>query len=81
MFEFSFTNRRDAIYTKTELVVGDDGQPQHLPWEDWREGEDEQDERLGAGHGAVRRRRLRRPGRLERRARLRHQGSRRGREQ
>jgi NADH-quinone oxidoreductase subunit I len=40
LFEFSFTNRQDAIYTKTELVVGDDGQPQHLPWEDWREGED-----------------------------------------
>jgi NADH-quinone oxidoreductase subunit I len=40
MFEFSFTNRKDAIYTKAELVVGDDGKPQHLPWEDWREGED-----------------------------------------
>jgi NADH-quinone oxidoreductase subunit I len=21
-------------------VVDDDGQPQHLPWEDWREGDD-----------------------------------------
>jgi len=40
MFEFSFTDRRDAIYTKAELVVGDDGQPRHLPWEDWRPGED-----------------------------------------
>ncbi len=40
LFEFSFTNRRDAIYTKTELVVGDDGRPKHLPWEDWREGDD-----------------------------------------
>ena len=30
----------DAIYTKAELVVDDDGQPQHLPWEDWRDGED-----------------------------------------
>jgi NADH-quinone oxidoreductase subunit I len=40
MFEFSFTNRRDAVYTKAELVVGDDGRPQHMPWEDWREGED-----------------------------------------
>jgi NADH-quinone oxidoreductase subunit I len=29
LFEFSFTNRRDAIYTKAELVV-----------EDWREGDD-----------------------------------------
>ena len=25
LFEFSFTNRSDAIYTKAELVVGDDG--------------------------------------------------------
>ena len=40
LFEFSFTNRDDAIYTKEELVVGDDGMPQKLPWEDWREGED-----------------------------------------
>ena len=35
LFEFSFTNRSDAIYTKTELVVADDGRPQQLPWEDW----------------------------------------------
>jgi NADH-quinone oxidoreductase subunit I len=35
LFEFSFTNRDDAIYTKAELVVDDDGQPQRLPWEDW----------------------------------------------
>jgi NADH-quinone oxidoreductase subunit I len=41
LFEFSFTNRRDAIYTKEELVVGDDGKPKHLPWEDWRDGDDE----------------------------------------
>lgn len=41
LFEFSFTDRADAIYTKAELVVGDDGRPQHLPWEDWRPGEDE----------------------------------------
>jgi NADH-quinone oxidoreductase subunit I len=41
LFEFSFTNRRDAIYTKTELVVGDDGKPQQLPWEDWRDGDDQ----------------------------------------
>ena len=40
LFEFSFTNRQDAIYTKTELVVGDDGRPQQLPWEDWRDGDD-----------------------------------------
>jgi len=35
LFEFSFTNRSDAIYTKDELLVGDDGLPQQLPWEDW----------------------------------------------
>jgi NADH-quinone oxidoreductase subunit I len=41
MFEFSFTNRADAIYTKAELVVSDDGKPQQLPWEDWRKGDDQ----------------------------------------
>lgn len=41
LFEFSFTNRSDAIYTKTELLVDDEGLPQHLPWEDWRPGEDQ----------------------------------------
>ena len=40
LFEFSFTNRYDAIYTKEELLVGDDGRPKRLPWEDWREGDD-----------------------------------------
>ncbi|HEX8803848.1 MAG TPA: NADH-quinone oxidoreductase subunit NuoI [Acidimicrobiales bacterium] len=35
LFEFSFTNRQDGIYTKAELVVGDDGRPRRLPWEDW----------------------------------------------
>ena len=40
LFEFSFTSRRDAIYTKTELLVGDDGRPKQQPWEDWREGDD-----------------------------------------
>ena len=37
-FEFSFTSRLDAIYTKNELLVDDEGRPQHLPWEDWRGG-------------------------------------------
>ena len=41
LFEFSFTNRKDAVYTKSELLVGDDGKPKHLPWEDWRPGEDQ----------------------------------------
>jgi NADH-quinone oxidoreductase subunit I len=37
LFEFSFTNRQDAIYGKAELVVDDDGKPKQLPWEDWNE--------------------------------------------
>jgi NADH-quinone oxidoreductase subunit I len=41
MFEFSFTNRQDAIYTKSELLVDDDGKPQEMPWEDWRPGDDQ----------------------------------------
>lgn len=41
LFEFSFANRQDAIYTRDELVVADDGRPQMLPWEDWRPGDDE----------------------------------------
>jgi ferredoxin len=40
LFEFSFSNRSDAIYTKNELLVDDRGMPQKLPWEDWREGDD-----------------------------------------
>ncbi len=40
LFEFSFTSRADAIYTKKELVVDDEGRPQKMPWEDWREGDD-----------------------------------------
>ncbi len=41
LFEFSFTDRQDAIYTKAELVVDDDGNPQKLPWEDWRPGDEQ----------------------------------------
>ena len=41
LFEFSFTNREDAIYTRDELLVDDEGHPQKLPWEDWREGDEE----------------------------------------
>ena len=42
LFEFSFTNRSDAIYTKAELLVdAETGSSRQLPWEDWREGEDE----------------------------------------
>ena len=40
MFEFSFANRDDAIYTKAELLVDDEGLPRQLPWEDWKPGDD-----------------------------------------
>jgi hypothetical protein len=40
LFEFSFTNRQDAIYTKAELVVDDDGKPRQLPWEDWTDADE-----------------------------------------
>jgi NADH-quinone oxidoreductase subunit I len=40
LFEFSFTNRDDAVYTKAELLVDDEGKPKQLPWEDWKEGDD-----------------------------------------
>ena len=40
LFEFSFSNRADAIYTKNELIVGDDGLPQPQPWELWHQGDD-----------------------------------------
>ncbi|MGZ8762306.1 MAG: NADH-quinone oxidoreductase subunit NuoI [Acidimicrobiia bacterium] len=35
LFEFSFANRDDAIYTKRELVVVDDGRARKQPWELW----------------------------------------------
>src|SRR4051812_49168321 len=35
LFEFSFTNRQDAIYTRDELLVDDAGLPRQMPWEDW----------------------------------------------
>ena len=41
LFEFSFTNREDAIYTKSELLVGDDGRARRMPWELWMGGEDD----------------------------------------
>src|SRR5260221_14760982 len=41
LFEFSFTNRRDAIYTKAELLVDDEGRARRMPWEHWVGDEDE----------------------------------------
>ena len=40
LFEFFNDTATTEIYTKAELVVRDDGKPQQLPWEDWREGDD-----------------------------------------
>src|SRR6201985_1242581 len=40
LFEFSFANREDAIYTKTELLVDDDGRARRQPWELWDGHED-----------------------------------------
>ncbi len=42
LFEFSFTNRQDAIYTKSELLVDDNGRAQRQPWELWLGDEDDQ---------------------------------------
>jgi NADH-quinone oxidoreductase subunit I len=39
LFEFSFTNRQDAIYTKDELMVDDEGRARKLPWEDWSDAD------------------------------------------
>jgi len=41
LFEFSFTDRRDAIYTRDELLVDENGLPKKLPWEDWRPGDEQ----------------------------------------
>lgn len=41
LFEFSFTNRDDSIYTKDELLVDDEGRARRQPWELWRGGEDD----------------------------------------
>jgi NADH-quinone oxidoreductase subunit I len=42
LFEFSFTNRSDAIYTKDELLVDDEGRARRQPWELWLGGEDDE---------------------------------------
>ena len=41
LFEFSFANRADAIYTKEELLVDDEGRAKRQPWELWLGGEDD----------------------------------------
>ena len=37
LFEFSWNNRNDAIYTKEQLLVDDDGNPRPQPGELWTE--------------------------------------------
>ncbi len=37
LFEFSFMNRSDAIYTRSELLVDENGAPKQLEWEDWQD--------------------------------------------
>jgi len=39
LFEFSFTNRDDAIYTQSQLLVDDEGNPKKMPWEHWADPE------------------------------------------
>lgn len=41
LFEFSFTDRSDAIYTRDQLLVGDDGRAKRQKWEHWAGGEDD----------------------------------------
>ena len=69
LFEFSFTNRADAIYTKDELLVGDDGRAKRhaVGAVDRRRGRPH--ERVDARDRAERRRRVRGPRRLVGRAR------------
>ena len=72
LFEFSFTNRRDAIYTQGRAAWSDDdGKPQQLPWEDWRDGDDAAHARRGCGPPRRRGDADFEGGRLVRRARLR----------
>ena len=40
LFEFSFTDRQDAIYTKSELLVDASGRAKRMPWELWMGEED-----------------------------------------
>jgi NADH-quinone oxidoreductase subunit I len=41
LFEVSWNNRNDAIYTKDQLLVDDDGNPRRQPWELWFDATDE----------------------------------------
>ena len=71
LFEFSFTSRADAIYTKTELVVDDEGTPAAPAVGGLARGRGRAHLRLDAGDVAVGRRGLRGRGAVVGRARLR----------
>ena len=71
LFEFSFTSRRDAIYTKSELLVDDNGRAKRMPWEHWVGDEDEQASAWVRATAPNGRGRLRGSGRLVARAGLR----------
>ena len=78
LFEFAFTNRADAIYTKDELLVDDDGQAPPAALGALGAGRGRAHLGLDAGHLAERRRRLRGPGGLVGRAGLRRAPARAG---
>ena len=59
LFEFSFTNRSDAIYTKNELLVDDRGHAPEAPVGGLARGRRHDDLRLDARHLAVGQRGLR----------------------
>ena len=71
LFEFSFANREDAIYTKSELLVDDDGRARRQPWELWLGDEDDDTSAWMRATAPVGAGGLRRPRRLVGRARLR----------
>ena len=71
LFEFSFANREDAIYTKQELLVDDDGRARRQPWELWLGDEDDDTSAWMRATAPVRAGDLRRARRLVRRARVR----------
>ena len=71
LFEFSFANRDDAIYTKAELLVDDDGRARRQPWELWLGNEDDHTSAWMRATAPVGPGGLRRPRRLVGRARLR----------
>ena len=76
LMEFSFTNRNDAIYTKDELLVDDDGQTAAPAVGGLAGGRRPPHLGVDAGHLAVGERRVRGTGPVVGRARLRRPGPR-----